>query len=257
MTTPDFIRLARDTGFDMVELRATQVPLDSTDAELVELRRVLDDSGIGVSMIVVGDADQAALWVGVTRALGATCLRVSGTVETLSAAAESLPADLRLVFQMHSGSPFENVTLAAESLARIPSNRFGVMPEPANLLFAGETWADDLFAPLKGRIYGCNAQSIALDPESDAEVAMNDGQRVPYSRCAWPDNAALGFPAFVAALRAVGYDGFINFIDPYHPDMSVHDLAASTAAYARQCVGGPVGSIDRCTAATAAHCPAK
>ena len=47
-------------GFDLVELRANQVPLDSTDAELAELRRVLDESGVGVSMIVVGDAGRVA-----------------------------------------------------------------------------------------------------------------------------------------------------------------------------------------------------
>ena len=237
MTTPDFIRLARDAGFDLVELRANQIPLESTDAELAELRQVLDDTEIGVSMIVIGNADQAASWVGVARALGATCLRANGTLETLAAAAVSLPSDLRLVFQMHSGSPFENVALAADSLTQIPSDRFGLMPEPANLLFAGETWHDNQFVPLKGRIYGCNAQSIALDAESDAAVVMNDGRQVPYSRCAWPDNEALGFPAFIAALRAVGYNDFINFIDPYQPGMSVYDLAASTADYARQCVG--------------------
>ena len=236
MSTPDFIRLAADTGFDMVELRANQVPLESTDAELSKLRGVLDDSGVGVSMVVVGDADQAADWAGVARALGTSCLRVSGTVEAFAAAAESLPDDLRLVFQMHSGSGFENVAQAAESLARIPSDRFGVMPEPANLLFSGETWSDDLFVPLKGRIYGCNAQSIALDPGSDTSVPMNDGRKVPYSRRAWSDNAELGFPAFIAALRAVGYDDYINFIDPSLPGTSVRDLAAGTAEYARQCV---------------------
>lgn len=237
MSTPEFIRLARDTGFDLVELRAQQVPLDSTEANLVELRRVLDGSGIGVSMLVVGDAAQAITWAGVARALGATSLRVSGSVKSFASAAEAFPADLRLVFQMHSGSPFENVAMAADSLRRIPSPRFGVMPEPANLLFAGERWSDDLFLPLAGRIFGCNAQSIALDPDSDDQVPMNDGRRVPYSRCPWPDNEALDFPAFVAALRAVGYDDFINFIDPFHPDLSVRDLASSTAAYARQVLG--------------------
>jgi len=236
MSTPNFIRLARDTGFDLVELRANQVPLESTDAELVELRQTLDDAGIGVSMIVVGNADQATSWVGVARALGATHLRANGTVETLAAAADALPDDLRLVFQMHSGSPFENVADAVDSLAQIQSDRFGLMPEPANLLFAGETWHDDLFVPLKGRIYGCNAQSIALDEKSDSVVAMNDGRKVPYSRCAWPENDALGFPAFISALRAVGYDGFINFIDPSYPGMSVFDWAKKTADYARKCV---------------------
>jgi sugar phosphate isomerase/epimerase len=236
MSTADFILLARDTGFDMVELRSDQVPVDSTDADLEALGQVLAEAKIGVSMIVVGDAAQADRWVRVARALGAVNLRVSGTAEALSAAAEALPADLRLVFQMHSGSQFENVALAAETLGRIPCERFGVMPEPANLLFAGETWSADLFAPLKGRIYGCNAQSIALDPASDAAVVMNDGRRVPYSRLDWAANTDLGFAAFIRALRAVGYDGFINFIDPFHPGMTVHDLAAGAAAYARQCL---------------------
>ncbi|MGA1199701.1 MAG: sugar phosphate isomerase/epimerase family protein, partial [Candidatus Latescibacterota bacterium] len=203
MSTSDFIRLARDTGFDLVELRANQVPLESTDDKLVELRQVLDDAGVGVSMIVVGNADQAVSWVGVARALGATNLRVNGTVATLAQAAESLPDDLRLVFQMHSGSPFENLAQATDGLAQISSNRFGLMPEPANLLFAGETWHDDLFVPLKGRIYGCNAQSIALDKKSDTAVKMNDGRQVPFSRCPWSENEALDFSAFVSALRAV------------------------------------------------------
>lgn len=196
----------------------------------------ISSKGMGVSMIVIGNADQAVSWVRVARALGASHLRANGTVDALAAAATSLPSDLRLVFQMHSGSPFENVALATDSLRQIPSDRFGLMPEPANLLFAGETWRADLFAPLKGRIYGCNAQSIALDAKSDAMVVMNDGRKVPYSRCAWPDNKALGFSAFIAALRAVGYTDYINFIDPSQPGLSVYDLAASTAAYARECV---------------------
>lgn len=236
--TADFVRLARDTGFDLVELRPDQIPVDSSNADLAALRRVLDETGIGVSMLVIGAAAEADSWVRVARALGAVNLRANGTVEALSAAADALPADVRLVAQMHSGSPFESVVLTARSLSQIPSHRFGVMPEPANLLFAGETWTPDLFVPLKGRIYGCNAQSIALDPDSSNRVMMNDGRQIGYSRMDWPANTALDLPGFLTALRAVGYDDFINFIDPAHPDMTVEELAASTAAYARECLKG-------------------
>jgi len=238
MSTTDFIHLAQETGFDMVELRPDQVPVDSSDADLVAVRKVLDDAGVGVSMIVVGGIAELASWVRVARALGTTHLRASGSEEELGAAAELLPEDLRLVSQMHSQSPFENVALAAETLVRIPDTRFGVMPEPANLLFAGEKWTPDLFILLKERIYGCNAQSIALDPSSDTQVGMNDGRQVPYSRLDWAANTELDFPGFIAALQAIGYDGFINFIDPFQPGQTVRDLAASTAAYARQCLGG-------------------
>jgi len=57
MSTADFVRLAKDTGFDLVELRPNQVPVDSTDTDLTSLRRVLDETGIGVSMIVIGADD--------------------------------------------------------------------------------------------------------------------------------------------------------------------------------------------------------
>jgi sugar phosphate isomerase/epimerase len=239
MSTVEFVNLARDTGFDMVELRANQVAPDSSDADLAELRQSLETAGIGVSMIVIGGNNplqpaSLASWVAVARALGAVNLRASGTVEELQRGAQSLPSDMRLVCQMHSGSAFENISLAAESLARIPCDRFGLMPEPANLLFAGERWSQELFAPLGNRIFGCNAQSIALDPQSDTKVEMNDGRRVPFARLDWPANTALDFPGFVAALQASSYDGFVNFIDPCHPTMTVRELAASTAKYARQ-----------------------
>lgn len=235
MSTIDFVHLARDTGFDLVELRANQVACDSPPEALDELRSCLDNAGIGVSMLVIGSGDVLS-WVPVAHALGARNLRLSGTPVELNAAAEALPADLRIVCQMHSGSAFENVADAAVSLADMPCKRFGLMPEPANLLFAGDRWSVDLLRPIGDRIFGCNAQSIALDASSDTEVVMNDGRRVPYARMDWPANAGLDFPGFLAALRAIGYDDFINFIDPFHPDMTVQELAASTSAYARECL---------------------
>ncbi len=236
LSPADFIHLARDTGFDLVELRADQVPVDSSEAELAALHRVLDDAGIGVSMLVIGGVAEVDSWIRVARALGVLNLRVNGTVDSIAAAADAMPADVRLVTQMHSGSSFENVAQSAANLTRIPSPRFGLMPEPANLLFAGERWSPELFAPLQERIYGCNAQSIALDPDSGNRVMMNDGRQIGYKRLDWRDNHDLDFPGFLAALRAVGYDDFINFIDPSDPGMSLQELAAGTAAYARECL---------------------
>jgi hypothetical protein len=132
MTTAEFIPLARDTGSDLVELRPDQVSPDSSDADVAELRQALDSTGIGVSMLVIGGSAPVDSWVPVARALGTINLRASGTVDELHDAAQSLPPDMRLVCQMHSGSGFENIILAAQSLARMPCDRFGLMPEPAN-----------------------------------------------------------------------------------------------------------------------------
>ena len=147
MTTPDFIRLARDTGFDMVELRANQVPLESTDAELAELRRVLDDSGVGVSMIVVGGADQAAEWAGVARALGTSSLRVSGTVEDFAAAAET----------------YGKVGGFAHLKTLIDRKRAEVADGHSLLLDGGDTWqgsATALWTRGKDMVEACNRLGV-------------------------------------------------------------------------------------------------
>ncbi len=236
MSTAEFIALARDTGFELVELRASQVPRTASAAALAAVRAALDRAGVGVSMLVIDDLAQLEAWVPIARILGTRLLRAGGPVERLRAAAAALPDDLRLAAQMHSQSPFEDVAQAAAALAGIPEQRFGLIPEPANLLFAGARWTDELFLPLRGRIYGCNAQSIALDPGSSAAVTMNDGRQIPYGRLPWAANEALDFPGFLRALRAAGYDDFVNFIDPWYPQLSVREWAASTAAYARRCL---------------------
>ena len=154
MSTVEFIHLARDTGFDMVELRADQLSCDSPPEVVDEVRDALVAAGISVSMLVVGGSADVLLWVSVARSVGATNLRANGTPDELNTAAESLPDDLRIVCQMHSGSAFENVADATGALAGMPCDRFGVMPEPANLLFAGDRWSTDLFAPIGDRIFG-------------------------------------------------------------------------------------------------------
>src|SRR5438067_2320802 len=49
LSVPEFLLLARESGFDAVELRATQLPPGTTRAEAEKLRRAADDLGLGVS----------------------------------------------------------------------------------------------------------------------------------------------------------------------------------------------------------------
>ena len=49
LSVPEFLRLARECGYDAVELRATQLPAETTRAEVERLRRLADELGLGVS----------------------------------------------------------------------------------------------------------------------------------------------------------------------------------------------------------------
>ncbi len=236
MSTVDFIHLAARAGYDQVELRPHQVPFDLAPEPLAAICDALRQTGLGVSMLVIGAAADVEKWLPVARALGTARLRVSGSPDDIRDACTRLPDGMCLVYQMHSASPFEDIRSAAAALADYPDPRFGLMPEPSNLLFAGETWSPDCFDPLRGRILGCNAQSIVMDPDAEASVGMNDGRKIHYRRVNWPDNHRVRLDAFIAALRQVGYDDFINFIDPAMPGRDSEEYAAETAAYARTIV---------------------
>ena len=233
MSTVEFIRMAARAGYDLVELRLHQVPCDVAAEPLAAVRKALAETGLGVSMLVIGAANGVAKWLPVAEALGTELLRVNGTVAEIEAACGQLRGGMRLVSQMHTASPYEDIPSAAAYLAQLPDARFGLMPEPSNLLFAGATWSPELFAPLRGRILGCNAQSIVMAPDAEASVKMNDGRTVHYQRVNWPDNAVIRLGTFVAALRQAGYDGFINFIDPAMPGRDLREYAAETARFAR------------------------
>src|SRR5260370_10815642 len=79
----EFLRLARESGFNAVELRATQLPAETTRAEAERLRRVADELGLSVSCCSPPGvtADAAGLQrleevAGLARALGCDYLKV-------------------------------------------------------------------------------------------------------------------------------------------------------------------------------------
>jgi len=166
--------------------------------------------------------------VPLARTLGCKTFQASGSPEELAAAAEALDEDMRLGPQMHTNGVFESVKLAAETLGAVDDSRVGVVVEPANLMFAGEVWSDSLFAPLAGRIVGCNVQSLQVG-EGEAALTMADGSQRSYCRVPAAENAQADFPGFFAALRAAGYDGYVDVIEPADAERSVEEVARSTA----------------------------
>lgn len=228
----EFARLAATTGYRAIGLRKWQLTPETTPNGLDEIVVELREADIRVSSIsTVPDAVKAI--APMARALGVKTLRVSGPPAELAAATEFLDDDMRLGPQMHTGGEFENIKLAAEALDRIGAPKLGVIVEPANLRFAGEEWSRDVFAPLAGRIIGCNLQSIAAG-SGEAAVTMRDGTKVPFKRVPAEENSQIDFPGFFAALHAVGYDGYVDVIEPASPVLTNDQIARSTAQYLRR-----------------------
>jgi len=225
----EFVALAKEAGYDGVGLRGWQLPPENTQEDPADIKACLEDAGLCVSSITV-PAAAVELTAPFARELNAKVLQVSGSVSELAGAAVHLDDDMRLGPQMHTGGEFETVALAAETLARIADPRVGVVVEPANHMFAGETWSEDLFKPIAERIIGCNLQSIEVG-QGEQSLKLCDGSTRVYRRVPARENTQADFHGFFAALRAAGYDGYVNVIEPASKTGSIEFFARETADY--------------------------
>lgn len=229
--------MAADAGYDGVGLRAAQVAPELDEAELAKMRTLLDRHGLGVCSLLF--RPPPARCVEIACRLGVKVLQACGapTPEELSGLAAGLDADMYLGLQMHTGADCENVPLAAEYLRRAVDRRAGVIVEPANLMFAGAGhWDEYFFEPLRGRIVGCHLQSAELVDEGPVGLKLRDGRRVCYRRVSLPRNRQIDIRGFLRALRAVGYGGFINVIEPFRPGVNSKVLVAETARALRAAI---------------------
>jgi sugar phosphate isomerase/epimerase len=236
----EFATLAREAGYDSVGLRPWQLPAETAAAELAGIKASLDNAGLQVCSITT-TVPAVEATVPLARELGVHVLQVSGSIEELAEAAAHLDDDMRLGPQMHTGGEFESVALAAKTLDRIADPRVGVILEPANHMFARETWSDSLFEPIANRIIGCNLQSVEVGV-GEQSLKLRDESTRTYRRVLAPENTQADFPGFFAALRAVGYQGYVDVIEPAAKDRSAQDLARATAAFLRPLCGLPEGT---------------
>ena len=240
MPVQDFLQLAARTGYDAVDLRRTQLSPTNTVDEVGAIRAGLADTGLAVfetayagSLDGAGAAEFAAFAKRVA-GLGGEAIRMGGDLATLKRAAQlSAPHGVRVVYQMHTNGSFETVAMAAQSLAEIDEPNFGIMPEPSNLLMAGEAFEEDMFAPLAGRIFGVHVQTLEVSPDAENALKLCDGTEVRYQRVPYAENHQIDFAMFFAALRNVGFDGFVNELEPCQPLDQLEDTVTAASTFLR------------------------
>lgn len=77
-----------------------------------------------------------------------------------------VPDDMHVAMQMHTRGDFETIADYVKSFATKYSDpRIGIFPEPGNLQLVGETFSEDMFLPIKDRIYGYFFQSLEVGSE--------------------------------------------------------------------------------------------
>jgi sugar phosphate isomerase/epimerase len=225
MGVPEFLRLAREGGYDAVELRATQLPAGTARAEAERLRRVADELGLSVSCCsppgVTADAaglERLEPFAGLARALGCEYLKVRvppgcGDVDWLRQACDRLqPHGLTLLAQTHTGGPFETIASCLETLARIGRENFGLQYDPANLFEAQQEYGEAAVRRLGPHLRQLSIQSVRLARPEEPEVWEHAGRC--YRRCLLDEPGALDYASVFRGLRAIGFDGCVTLNEP-------------------------------------------
>ena len=246
MTVPDFIRMAKETGYDGVDLRYSQIGPDAGEDLLSEVEAALADCGIEAALLNAGGLKDEESLQGLLKIadaaerLGCSTIRASGSDEMCQRAADLMaPRGIRLCSQIHTGGDYETIALTKDTLARIGRSNFGVIAEPANLLLAGQPRDEASLAEIADSIFGVNMQSIILvDPSDDANsLSLRDGTTVYYTRVPLSENTQLDLAGFLAGLKAAGFDGFINVLEPRDPEVESAVVARRTAETIRPMLG--------------------
>lgn len=234
----EFLDLAGRYGYDAVDLRASQLNPQTSAQELDSIRAGLEANGLELFEGAYrgkfdGSDDEAfSAFAGVIAGLGGEGIRVGGALPVLKKAAQlAAPHGIKILYQMHTGGPFETVANAAATIAEISEPNFGIMPEPANLVMGRETFNEDMFEPLRGKIFGVHVQTLAVSSDAANALKLADGTEVRYDRVPYDENKQTDFATFFAALKKAGFDGYVNELEPRPPVEELEDTVRLAAEF--------------------------
>lgn len=247
----ELLQLAVKLGYRAICVRASAGGVQTPGEELQRMRSQVDQAGLRVSM-VTADFDvplnneqgpdslrNIGPSLDVAETLGAdlirVCMKRSDDIPHAQRAADiAKERGIRLAHQCHTTSLFEEVGPSLQLLKKINRRNFGLIYEPANLMLCRQSYGLDTlkqFAPYLMNVY---VQNHALDLAGPVELETwclgpRRFRHIPLWEAGGVDYAEV-----VAALRAIGYDGYFTIHQAYAELMGPEEAATKSAEYLRR-----------------------
>lgn len=250
MPLAEIAGLAKSNGYLGLSMRASQVGVQSSAAELALARRTVDDDGLSVSMVtgdidVVVNNDQAQMslrnitpHLDLAEAMGSRFVRVmmkseSDIVWAKRAAAEAAERDITLAHQCHTKSLLETVEFGLKALKAIDHPNFGVTFEPANLMLASQPYLADAVQAFRPWIVNVYFQNHRMHPAgTHTQETWVDGP-VSFDLIPLDDASGVDFGAILEELDKTGYDGWVTVHQNIADGIDVASGVASFAQHLR------------------------
>ncbi|MEM7144840.1 MAG: sugar phosphate isomerase/epimerase [Verrucomicrobiota bacterium] len=250
LTFEELADLAVAAGYGAICMRASQIGVETPEAEVRRARDVLDERGLGVSM-VSGDFDvvynnerapamlrDIGRYLDFAEALGApmirVCLKTEEDIAAAQAAAdEAAERGLGLVHQCHIRSLFETVDEIVRVLEVIGRENFGLIYEAANLEQCGQDYGVETIRRLAPWMRNVYLQNQRLGADGAITLETWCVGAVAFDVIEIDEGGGIDFAEVMRGLREIGYEGPVTVHQsaPEDEGMSSLEAAQRTAAF--------------------------
>jgi sugar phosphate isomerase/epimerase len=241
------IRIASDTGYDAICMRASAAGVQTPIDELKRVREAVDRIGLAVSMVTADfqvplnnergpdSLRDIGPSLDVAEALGCDLIRVCmKKPEDISYAREAAQRaserGIRLAHQCHTTSLFEQVEPMLDVLDEIGQSNFGLIYEPANLMLCDESYGLDTLEQLRPHLMNVYVQNHRLDPDGPVSLGTYCRGNVQFHHLPLWETDGVDFANVFQGLKAISYDGYFTI----HQAEGIHTLD-DARRYAARC----------------------
>lgn len=226
---PQVAEIAAATGYSALCMRASVAGVHSSHAELEEIRGIVDQAGLVVSMVTADldipqnndQAPQALRHIEpslqVAEVLGSqlvrVCLKNPDDIPYAQQACDlAAERGIQLVHQFHPACLFEELDQSIEVLKQIDRPNFGLIYEPASLLMCGQNYGTEVIREILPWLKNAYIQNLVITNDGpDHLETWCLGDR-PFRLLPYWDASGQGidFAEVFAGLKAVKYQGFMT-----------------------------------------------
>ena len=237
----DFAVLAQEAGYKGVELRKTQINLDTPPNLVKEYREILNGNDLCVTCMTPrglpvdkNDRDEYFnKYLNLAANMKCDLLKISGTAvkdtNWLRHAIQLASSyNIDLAINTHINSPTETTAGSLTLASAIQSSHFGLLYDSMHLSIANEDYLNAikiLYPHINGVLVQC------LRPAAKDEIPAIQHSGKNYAKTCIDQTPIQDWPAIISKLKLLNYDGWITVIENSWPVDQQKDIAIRTAKY--------------------------
>ena len=240
VTFREFAELANTLGYSGMELRRTQINLETPRAVIDEYKAILDDNGLPVTCLTPRGmpndeperTDFFKRYLDLASGLNCPLLKVSGSADWLRKACDlANPMGIIIGTNNHINSPTETLSETDRLLSDVDRENYCLLFDPLHLSLKAQNCpeaVDRFFPKIANVLVQCLRK---VKPEENASLNRPDHA---YVKTRIDQDPIQNWPGILAGLKKRGYNGWITVIENDWPRDQRKEVAKVTASYLKE-----------------------